>query len=252
MAAGDTGSLSFGTLTTAILGSLKGTRNLVLQNASSAAVELQVGNAKGDNDAYQGTLSGPGSLTKIGTGPWQLGAGGVGSGTYNGDTHVIAGSLRPGANNAFPHGAGKGNMVIDATGTLDLFDRAQITFNGLSGGGIVNDRTRRGTAGNSPRSRWVTVTPAAAFSGMIESVPDSGKTAGDISLVKIGAGTQTLTGANTYSGTTTVNGGTLLVDSPGSLPATAVTVNSGATLGGSGTINGPVTVDLRRHHQRGR
>ena len=51
-----------------------------------------------------------------------------------------------------------------------------------------------------------------------------------------------MSGVNTYSGTTTVSNGTLLVDSPGSLPTNAVTVNSGGTLGGSGTINGPVTV----------
>ena len=60
------------------------------------------------------------------------------------------------------------------------------------------------------------------------------------SLVKDGAGTWVLTGANTYTGTTTVKGGKLLVN--GSLDAaTAVTVTN-ATLGGTGTLNGNLTV----------
>ena len=51
-------------------------------------------------------------------------------------------------------------------------------------------------------------------------------------LTKIGAGTQTLTGANTYSNATTVSGGKLVFGAPGSLPASAgaITVNSNATL----------------------
>ncbi len=63
-------------------------------------------------------------------------------------------------------------------------------------------------------------------------------------LTKSGPGTWTITGtANDYTGPTTVSGGTLLVQSPGSLPAgSAVTVASNATLGGNGTIGG--TVDL--------
>ena len=42
-----------------------------------------------------------------------------------------------------------------------------------------------------------------------------------VSLVKMGNGTQALTNANTYTGTTTVNGGTLLVD--GSTSAASAT-----------------------------
>jgi autotransporter-associated beta strand protein len=59
-------------------------------------------------------------------------------------------------------------------------------------------------------------------------------------LWKDGAGTLTLSVANSYTGVTTVNSGTLLVN--GSLNvASAVTVTAG-TLGGTGTINGTVTI----------
>lgn len=58
------------------------------------------------------------------------------------------------------------------------------------------------------------------------------------SLVKAGTGTFTLSGANTYTGPTIVNQGTLVVD--GSV-VSAVTVNNGGTLGGTGQVGG-VTV----------
>jgi autotransporter-associated beta strand protein len=61
----------------------------------------------------------------------------------------------------------------------------------------------------------------------------SGATGGG--LDKVGSGTLTLSGANTYTGPTLINGGVLNVT--GSL-VSAVTVNSGGTLSGTGTIGG--------------
>lgn len=61
------------------------------------------------------------------------------------------------------------------------------------------------------------------------------------SLVKTGSGTLTLSGTNTYTGTTTVNAGSLLVD--GSIASSSLTtVNSGAALHGSGTV-GPASIN---------
>src|SRR4029077_16033701 len=75
---------------------------------------------------------------------------------------------------------------------------------------------------------------STTFSGTIQ---DTG------SISKIGTGTLTLTGANSYSGSTTVTSGILLVNNiSGSGTGTgAVSVNAG-TLGGSGNIAGAVTV----------
>jgi fibronectin-binding autotransporter adhesin len=63
----------------------------------------------------------------------------------------------------------------------------------------------------------------------------------EVSVVKLGAGTLTLSGSNNYSGATLVSDGTLLVN--GSLGASEVTVYSGATLGGTGTLAGTVAND---------
>ena len=62
---------------------------------------------------------------------------------------------------------------------------------------------------------------------------------GSYGLEKQGVNTVTLMGtANTYTGTTTVSGGILVVE--GSLTASPVTVAEGATLGGTGTVGGTV------------
>ncbi len=61
----------------------------------------------------------------------------------------------------------------------------------------------------------------------------SGIISGSGSLTKVGVGTLAMNGTSTYTGPTSVNQGTLLVN--GSL-ASPVTVNSGGILGGSGTL----------------
>ena len=57
---------------------------------------------------------------------------------------------------------------------------------------------------------------------------------------KYGTGTQILSGASTYNGLTTVNAGALLVT--GSLGNTLVSVVSGATFGGTGSLGGTLTI----------
>ena len=76
------------------------------------------------------------------------------------------------------------------------------------------------------------------------SVKLSGIIAGPGSLTKDGTNSLTLTGANTYEGSTTVSAGKLLVNNTsGSGTSTnSVTVLAGATLGGTGTIAGNVDV----------
>jgi autotransporter-associated beta strand protein len=60
-------------------------------------------------------------------------------------------------------------------------------------------------------------------------------------LTKTGAGRLTLFGANTYSGPTIVSNGTLMVN--GSIgSASALLVEAGGSLGGFGSISGPVTI----------
>ena len=76
---------------------------------------------------------------------------------------------------------------------------------------------------------------STTVSGVVADGGRDGGTGG--SLVKVGTGTLTLSGNNTYTGPTTVNAGRLVVN--GSL-AGAVMVNSGGMLSGNGSIGGLV------------
>ena len=169
----------------------------------------------GNSATLSGAISGPGGLTKIGAGTLTL----SGSSTYTGATSVNAGTLQAGAVNAFsPFSA----FTVASGATLDLNSFNQ-TIGSLAGAGSATLGSAMLTTGNDNTS--------TTFSGTIS---------GTGSLTKIGSGTLMLTGINTYSGRTAVNGGTLEVD--GSIaPSSLTTVNSGGTLTGIGTV-GNLTV----------
>jgi fibronectin-binding autotransporter adhesin len=65
---------------------------------------------------------------------------------------------------------------------------------------------------------------------------------GTVGLLKDGTTTWALSGTNTYTGTTAVDAGTLLIDGDNSAASGNVTVAAGATLGGTGTVGGATTI----------
>ena len=144
--------------------------------------------------------------------------------SYAGNTTMTASGqeLTLGAADQIPNGAGKGNLIV-TNGTFKMGGFSE-TINGLSGNGTVDGAT---TGTPSPT---LTVGDNDAtgttntFSGVIKN------TAGTLSLTKIGAGTLTLSGINTYSGATTVSNGTLVAGANFVIRTnSAVTVVSGAT-----------------------
>jgi autotransporter-associated beta strand protein len=82
------------------------------------------------------------------------------------------------------------------------------------------------------------VAQTLTLSGIVSNADTSG------ALTKAGAGRLVLSGENTYSGGTTVSNGTLLVNNTtgSGTGSGTVSVDAGATLGGTGTISGAVNV----------
>ena len=118
------------------------------------------------------------------------------------------------------------SLTINSATVKSLGDVYFDALNGNSGGIFVNSGAGTLYLGVNGGS--------GAFAGQIQN--GSGQ-----SLVKNGAGTQVLSGSNSYTGTTTVNNGALLL-SGGSLSASsAVAVGGGAIFGGKGNA-GAATV----------
>ena len=129
-------------------------------------------------------------------------------------------TLQLGNNNALP-GSDLifGSSANNNSATLDMHGFSA-TVRALSGGtnAIVDIVSSGGTSnltvGNNNAS--------STFGGVIRN------TTGGLSLTKIGSGTMTLTGANTYTGATTVQGGLLVLQ--GNSQSSSFTTASGGTL----------------------
>ena len=178
------GNLSFATLSAATFGGLKGAQNLPLTNDSAGNVNLTIGNNIASN-VYSGSLSGGGSVTKVGAGTQTF----SGNNIYTGGTTLTAGELSVSADaniggltSAITFNGG----ILGITGTtLTNLDTHTVNWSTFNGGFDVADPTNT-----------VTVNPNIAGTG---------------GMIKRGAGTLLLTGNNSYSGTTKVQGGKLVM-----------------------------------------
>ena len=130
-----------------------------------------------------------------------------------------------GAANQIPNGVGKGNLLM-TSGAFNLGGFSE-TINGLSGSGTVDgiSGTPTLTVGDNDAT--------GTFSGVIKN------TAGTLGLTKLGTGTLTLSGANTFGGAIQVNGGLLVFANTGAKPAGTATTISTSSIGlGVGAVSG--------------
>ena len=233
----------------------------------SGGQTLAVGSNNADT-AYYGTLSGGGGLTKSGTGTLTLtnnntytGATAVNGGilavnssiTSSGSISIAAGATLNAGGNTLPHG----NWTI--AGTLNTTNWIQdisnpVTLNNgtISGGVYVPDWGTFNLFGPTITANGPANTINAALLGMLGGATIYTPNAGDAlsissilgttnasggGLTKTGNGTLTLTGANIYTGATTVRVGTLAL--VGGSQASPVSVSGGASLGF--TLGSPTT-----------
>ena len=150
------------------------------------------------------------------------------------------------ASHANALGTTAGATTVSGGGTLSLnlagtYASEPLTLNG---GGVGGVGALENLSGTNILNGNVTLGAASTIGLTGGSLTLGGVISAAFPLTIIGtspANVLTLTGVNTYSAGTIVNGGTLWVN--GSLPVgNAVSVSSGGTLGGIGTINSAVTV----------
>jgi outer membrane autotransporter protein len=220
------------------------------------------------------TKIGPGTLTLSGSGTYtgatSVNAGTLQSGAVNAFSPFSAFTVASGAtldlasfNQTIGSLAGAGSVTLGSATLTSGNDNTNTMFSGtISGSGrltkigsgtfvLTGDNTY--TGGTTISAGTLQLGNGGTTGSIIGNVVDNsifainrsdtftfgGAISGTGAFQQSGPGTTILSGDNTYTGTTAVNAGTLVVN--GSIANSAVTVNAGATLAGNGTV-GPTAI----------
>jgi autotransporter-associated beta strand protein len=219
----------------------------------------------GSTATFSGGISGTGGLTKTGSAQLNL----SGSNSYTGATAVNNGTLE--MQNADALGATNGATTVASGATLKIWSASgfttaaealNISGNGVgSGGALLNEggnNTYAGAITLQAASRInantgttltldvgsgsaITGTHNLTFGGSGNIVVNDNIAISSGSITKDGAGRLTISGTQTATGGITISSGSLFYNSSNS-GSGAVTVNSGGTLAGTGSV-GATTIN---------
>ena len=165
---------------------------------------LTIGNANGGG-TFSGAIAGQISLTKAGSGTEVL----SGNNTYSGVTYINSGVLNLGSSGAIP--ASGANGITFGGGTMQ-FTSASNTTDYSYPANIINSTGPISIDTNGTN---------ATFAGVLNSTNTAG-------LTKIGAGSLTLGGSNSYGGTTTLSLGGLFLANNSAISTGQLTINGGS------------------------
>jgi len=218
-----------------------GPSDLTFSNTVNLGVTTRVLTVSNGTTAFSGTVGGTAGLSKAGTGTLLL------SGTnnlYTGKTTISSGTLainapgslgNPGAANAaIDIGATSTTAALRYVGTTGTIART-IALAGSTGGAILDASgagplTLSGSiAGTAAGVKTLTLTGTSTALNTISGTISNGT--GTVSLLKSGGGTWRLSAPNTYTGSTTIAEGRLIVSNTNSLG----TATSAVALGGAST-----------------
>ena len=230
-----------------------GTLRLLNNVITDRPVTLNAGAV--DTNGHDGTLGGqiigPGSLTKFGLGTLTL----TGNNTYSGGTVIAAGTLQIGDGGATGSISGNvlnnGVLAVNRIGvaTFDGVISGTGAFHQLAGTSVMTGNntytggTAIGTGGGLQLGNGGTtgsIVGNVVDNGILsfnrsDTVTFDGQISGTGQVIHIGGGTTVLTLNHSYIGSTSVAGGTLLVN--GSIASSDfAVVNPGATIGGTGVL----------------
>ena len=180
-----------------------------------------------DNLNIGAVIDGGGSLIKTGVGRLSLSLGN----TYSGTTLISNGELRLANSSALQ------NSVLDTTGMGSAAGTGKLTF--ITG---ITSYTLGGLTGNNNIALTNEGSTAVALSvgnNNGDTIYGGVLSGAGSSLTKIGTGDLTLSGANTYTGLTTVSAGTLRLGAAGNGTNTPL-----GTTGGLTSVSSGATLDL--------
>ena len=175
------------------------------------------------------------SLTSVGGGASALGA----------VTTIEEGTIRLGTSGittAFRY-IGSGNVTSDRIIAIDTETHAAPLTTGLT---IENDSANNsdlnlGVVRNEAYGeKALNLQGSSTGAASVDAIRDD---VGTLNVRKLESNTWTIDGDSNYKGVTSVVAGTLLINGDNTAATGAVTVSTGATLGGNGTIGGATTVN---------
>ncbi len=218
-----------------------GAGNWILSGANTYSGGTIVNNTAGTLELHNGSA--------LGTGPVTLVSANNGTGTSASCNLALANDitvanpiqlgLRNNNNEAVANLSGNNVLTGDITGYSLLADQGS-TNNRLNISSDAGTLTLQGNFTDSSTNAHTLQLQGLGTGVFNGSIADGANPGATTALKKMGIGTWTLSGTNTYTGPTTVSAGTLLVN--GSLAGSAVIVGTNATLGGAGSLAGPLTV----------
>ena len=234
------GSIAFTGNSTLNIGSVSPANTIVLSNYSGV---IKGGTAGSNIGSIKNVLGSSNLVIAVTSGVFDL----VGDmSNYSGT--ITASNAASGTNVRLNGSIGSKLATWDTgSGTMDLNVRnkasasAPYFFGALQGGSssTLTGPTGGDSAGHGSATYQIGDNGlSTTFGGVIQNGSDSSQV---LSIVKSGTGKLTLSGASTYTGTTTVSNGILEVN--GSLGSSSTVTVKGGTLAGSGTIGGSTTLN---------
>ncbi len=140
----------------------------------------------------------------------------AGNNTYSATTRIASGTV-----------IANSTTALSLNSAFQVASGATLTLNGASNS--IASLASAGTVQNASASNvTLTITGAQGGTDTFTGVLQDGTGGGSLALVKNGSSIEILSGANTYTGGTTVNGGTLEASGGGTLPG-AMIVNTNGT-----------------------
>jgi fibronectin-binding autotransporter adhesin len=219
---------------------LGGDRGVFVGDTPGTSISTPGTNVLTINAAIADIAGKTGSWSKQGGSTLVLG----GASTYTGETLINNGVVQlAGGSDRLPTSTvvRLGQAASSNVGTLDLNGQDQ-AIAGLASTAGTNSGAARNTV-SSTAAATLTINLASGTAQYGFGTPaNSGVIGGAVSLVKQGNGTQILGDANTYTGTTLIEAGLLLIE--GEQSGTGqVTVGSAGALGGAGSIAGSLVFE---------